>query len=232
MSKHGGRRKGAGRPAGPFPVVQHRFRPHHEDHDPMHITLRARRNLPSFRTQRVQALVRSLLRRAREHFQIVHFSIQSNHLHLIVEAEDKAEVASGMNSFASRFAKRLNQILGGRKGKVWDHRYHRRDLTTPTAVKRALVYVLANWKKHGHAARAAPLLDPFSTAAEFNGWSDPWPGDLLVERATGDPATLGWRPPEPKTWLLGLAWRRNGLLSIGAAPALRPGSRDYGRSKT
>lgn len=159
-----------------------------------------------------------LLSRVRPDFQIIHFSIQRDHVHLIAEAQDKRALASGMNSFASRFAKRLNKLLGGRRGKVWDHRYHRHDLATPTEVRRALAYVMENWKKHGELGVA--LVDPFSTAPRFDGWTiivrarDYPPERWRLEWGIGRSLEETWPPPAPRTWLLRKGWRRRGLIEL------------------
>lgn len=90
----------------------------------MHITLRRRSGLPSFREQLVHELVVASMARLNDHrFQIVHHSIQTNHIHLVVEADDRDVVTRKMSGFAIAFAKRLNnQLLGGRRGKVWSDR--------------------------------------------------------------------------------------------------------------
>lgn len=193
------------------------------------MTLRALANLPSLRAERVRAMLSELLRRrARADFQIVHFTIQRDHVHLIAEASDKTALASGMNSLASRFAKRLNKMLGGRKGKVWDHRYHRHDLRTPNEVKRALAYIFGNWKKHGEVGTS--VVDPFSSALHFGGWAVqdgrlpwiPWhtprvrpPPRWQLEWGMGREALAdAWRPPPPRTWLLGKGWLRRGFVLL------------------
>ena len=64
-------------------------------------------------------LVRGILEDPRiEGFRVVHFSIQHDHLHLIVEAEDKPTLSSGVRSLVIRFAKRLNQRILDRKSVV------------------------------------------------------------------------------------------------------------------
>ena len=50
-----------------------------------------------------------LQRRYREHFQVVHYSIQSNHLHLIVEAADPRSMRVGVSALVIAFAKRLDK---------------------------------------------------------------------------------------------------------------------------
>src|SRR5690349_10500547 len=88
----GGKRPGAGRKRRlARPNVAHRARPVHKARFPVLVTLRAMRGLPSFRQQLVLKTVKELLL-AQQHrvgtaFRVPHFSIQTNHLHLIVEAE-------------------------------------------------------------------------------------------------------------------------------------------------
>ncbi|MBL8901071.1 MAG: transposase, partial [Planctomycetes bacterium] len=54
---------------------------------------------------------------------IIHYSIQKDHLHLLVEADDRTCVARGMNALLSPLARALNK-LWGRRGKVFPERYH------------------------------------------------------------------------------------------------------------
>ena len=84
-------------------------------------------------------------------FRLVHYSIQANHVHLIVEAESATALGCGMKSLAARFARAVNRALG-RNGPVLVDRYHLHTLKTPREVRRALAYVLLNARKH--AARA------------------------------------------------------------------------------
>jgi putative transposase len=195
------RAKRRGPKVGARPRTRHRARPEHEARHPSHITLRAGRRVGSLRAERVLRLVRSIVARPKhDGFQVVHFSIQSDHVHLIVEADDKEALAWGVRSLVIRLAKRLNQMRGS-SGAVWADRYHRRDLGTPTEVRRALVYVFTNAKKHLGVASKAEVVDLCSTAPSFDGWSRPL-GAAITSRA----------PPHlaPKTWLLRIGWKRGG----------------------
>ena len=214
----GGRREGAGRPkkaAKDRTFVAHHPRPTHKMRHPTHVTLRARSGLPNFRNQRVQSMLRGILqeqrlqRRYREHFQVVHYSRQSNHLHLIVEAADPRSVRAGVSGLVIAFAKRLNKLLERATGKVWSDRYHSRELTTPSEVRRALVYVLQNARKHGFDL-LGPFIDPLTTAKSFAGWNTP---------TIPDPEPFP--PRAPRTWLLRDGWstRGGGLLSPYERPA-------------
>ena len=84
----GGRRPGAGRkPAGPTAGVPHRRRPLHHGGQPVHVTLRAVRGLPSLRRARLfPALRRGLGAASAATFRVVHYSVQANHVHFLVEA--------------------------------------------------------------------------------------------------------------------------------------------------
>lgn len=216
----GGRRPGAGRPR-KHPrqraFIEHVARPPHKKRHPVHITVRARKGLPSFRHQLVHRMVQAILeaqpeRRYGGDFQVVHYSVQSNHLHLIVEATDKRKVRSGVSGLVIAFAKRLNKLLARLTGKVWADRYHRRDLTTPSEVRNALVYLLQNFRKHGTSTRG-PVVDHFSSARLFAGWT--LPVDAL-------PTPARFPPRRPRTWLLGTGWTLHGPLSPREAPAPAP----------
>jgi REP element-mobilizing transposase RayT len=216
----GGARVGAGRPRKPAKnrtFVAHHARPLHKRRHPTHITLRAKKGLPSFRTQRVHDMLRAILerqirlRRYRDHFQVVHYSIQSNHLHFIVESTDKRAMRSGVSGLVIAFAKQLNRLLERLTGKVWSDRYHSRELTTPSEVRRALVYVLQNVRKHGFE-QLGPFIDPLTSARRFAGWNM-----AVSDGPEPDP----FPSREPRTWLLGEGWstRGGGLLSPSERPA-------------
>src|SRR4029079_10068870 len=109
---------------------------------------------------------------------IVHLSIQSNHLHLIVEAEHKTALAKGMQAFQISAAKQINQIISKRRGvrrrgRVFSERYHARALKSPRSVRNAVAYVLNNWRRHredrAELARTWGV-DPYSSGVYFNGW--------------------------------------------------------------
>jgi putative transposase len=193
----------------------------------MHVTLRRFANLPSFRQQRVGTMLLRLIHRLNDaRFQIVHFSIQSNHLHLVVEAEDRATITKKIAGLMIAFAKRLNrQLLGNRRGKVWADRYFRRDITTASEMHAVLRYVFGNAKKHGLIPQDATVLDPYSSAWTFDGWAEPVP--IIVG---GD----HWPRPIARTELLRRDWIVSGLLSLrtpvgSAGPSGASGDRSRAR---
>ena len=96
---------------------------------PCHVTLPVLRGLPSLRDGRVLREIEGAFRRgcARRGIRLIHYSIQDDHAHLIVEAGGAHALANGMKSLASLFAFAVNRGLG-RTGKVLADRYHRRVL--------------------------------------------------------------------------------------------------------
>ena len=139
-------------------------------------------------------------------FRLVHYSVQGNHMHLIVEAEGTASLARAMKGLCVRIARQLNRELG-RQGRVFADRYHARALSTPREVYSCLRYVLLNRKHRNEqlAGRAEEYgVDECSSSAYFDGWAAgavrcaprlPGEGDPVL------PAT---------TWLLKTGWRRYG----------------------
>ena len=200
----GGRRAGAGRKPSPGRrCVPHRRRPMHDRRCPVHVTLRARGGLPSLRREDVfGAMSRALHAASNARFRVLHYSVQSDHVHVLVECDDGA-LRRGVQGLAIRTAKALNRLLA-RSGKVWGDRYHSRILRTPREVRNALVYVLQNWRKHLQAGNA---MDPRSSARWFDGWRVPF------SVPAGPPPVRAAR-----TWLASVGWRRHGLLDVNEVP--------------
>ena len=218
----GGARTGAGRKPGTRPPVRHGQRERFRRPLPTHVTLRVQTDVPSLRTV---AIVREIERTfaagcVRPGFRLVHYSLQGNHAHLMVEAQDQVALACGMKAIGSRLARAVNRVAG-RRGRVLADRYHHHLLRTPREVHRALRYVLLNARKHAGKARGAvravrTVFDPASSARWFDGWKmgkrsvpsapEPAAGRVLVPVARA------------RTWLLTTGWRRHGLLDPADVP--------------
>jgi REP element-mobilizing transposase RayT len=219
FKKRGGKRRGAGRPPkGKRAGSPHKARPFLHQRYPVHVVLRTVGAVGSLRRRCVYQAVReaTLTTARRENFRIVHLSIQRNHIHLLVEADDKRALASGMQGFQISAAKHLNAAISKgkpgprRRGIVFPDRYHAEIITSPTQARHALNYVMNNWRKH-REDRRAPMsswaTDYFSSAGMFPDWLE-----------YGDDAFL-WRGPDtyeplwvyqPRTWMLRKGWRRGG----------------------
>ena len=152
-------------------------------HIPVHVTWRVEegieslRRVPSFR-----AMARAFqVGKDRFGFRLVHYSVQGNHLHLIVEAEDRTSLSRGMQGLGIRLAKALNRVMQ-RSGSVFADRFHAHYLRSKREVARAIAYVLGNWFLH---------------AGRENG---PWDVDQLSSVA--EPGTT----VQPQSWLLRFGW--------------------------
>jgi REP element-mobilizing transposase RayT len=116
---------------------------------PVHVTWRMRDDVWQLRTRRCfGVLARAFWGGAnRFGFRLVHYSVQGNHLHLLVEAEDARSLSRGMNGLGVRVARGLNRVMR-RHGKVLEQRYHGHILKTPTEVRHAGAYLLQNAARH------------------------------------------------------------------------------------
>jgi REP element-mobilizing transposase RayT len=167
----------------------------------------------------VRAFRRSLAEACeRGEFRVVHYSLQRDHAHLLVEARGKRALSRGMKSVAARLARAANRAFR-RRGSVLDGRYHARVLTTPREVRRALAYLLLNARRHFAkrlgSAPAAVRLDPASSARWFDGWR--W----APSHDTESPSRDGPREVAPaRTWLLRVGWRRWGLVDPAEVPGI------------
>ena len=184
------RRRRGGRPRKPTAErgVPHAARPMHVRRHPVHVTVRIAAGMPSLRDGKVFPTVRRVLQRAahqfRQMFRIVEYSVQSNHVHLVVEAANERELSRGMQGFGIRLAKHLNLRLG-RQGRVLSDRYHSRTLRTPTQTLNALRYVRQNTHLHRwrEGQRASWNPDPCSTALDAIRTKLPDPSSYLLGRA-------------------------------------------------
>ncbi|MBM4265261.1 MAG: hypothetical protein FJ144_01390 [Deltaproteobacteria bacterium] len=75
-------------------------------------------------------------------FRVLHYSLQRDHVHLLVEAESRSALARGMKSIGARLARAVNRVFRLR-GAVLDGRHHLRVLRTPREVRSALACVPA-----------------------------------------------------------------------------------------
>jgi putative transposase len=228
----GGKRPGAGRPPnGARAGEKHQARPAHQARHPVHVVLRVVRAVGSLRRRRMYHAIRqaTLTAARRDGFRIVHLSIQRTHVHLLVEADDKHALATGMQGFQISAAKHLNAAISQgrpgprRRGSVFPDRYHATVITSPRQARHALSYVLGNWRKHAEDRNAITRgwsIDWFSSAAMFPDWQE-----------YGDDEVFLWRGPPtydplwvyaPRTWLLRAGWKKSGPISCHDVPSSTP----------
>ena len=219
------RHENPGRPRGKHPRVAHASRTDFPSTNPCHVTMRVMPGLPSLRDGDVAREIEAACRKGctRESIRLVHYSVQDDHAHLIVETGGAQALGRGMKSLASLFAFAVNRGLG-RKGKVLRDRYHHKVLKSPRQVRNAIAYVLLNARRHA-AKRIArrksmglrnvvPLarargVDLYSSGRWFEGWRAG-----RAARPSADPPVA-----EPRTWFLRKGWRLHGLIDPSEIPA-------------
>jgi putative transposase len=209
----GGPRPGAGRkPGAGRRRVPHRRRSPVRRDRPLHVTLRLLEGLPRLRRgpafERLQSSIRGGHKRD---FRVIHYSVLDNHVHLIVEADDRGALSRGMKGLTTRMTKALNK-LWGRRDTIFADRYHDREIATPRQARAVLLYVICNFRKHSAEAgrRLEPRwVDPFSSARQLDGWKQ----TVRLEPGVVAPA---------RTWLLRVGWKRHGLLDAHAIPGAAP----------
>jgi REP element-mobilizing transposase RayT len=161
----GGARKGAGRkPKGERAGVPHVERDVLKPRFPVHVTWRMEKGVWNLRTRRCFGPMRQAIfaGAVKNGFRLVHYAVMGNHVHLIVEAQDRVKLATGMQGMGVRIAKALNRVMG-RQGRVIGDRYHAHILRTPSEVKRARHYLLTNAQHHYAHAHAHALADEFAS---------------------------------------------------------------------
>lgn len=203
----GGPREGSGRPRIEG-SESHQKRAEISRHHPLHVTSHLVRGRNTLRKRAELSVIRGALAAQvkREGFRLIEYSIQSNHIHLLVEADSKKLLASGLGGIFTSIAKRLNKHWG-RTGKVFRERYFARALRTPREVKNVLNYLFFNWRKHKTYLGVREFLDLCTSAIHFQGW-----GCELPKLPDWVPRTR--ETDEAQTWLLRVGWsKHHGLLA-------------------
>lgn len=205
----GGKREGAGRPKKKNKLRRdplHRTRPEFPARYPQHVVLRTCRDVPRLRRGKIYRAIRKTLGRmlGMLGFQVVHVSIQHNHLHFLVEAAGKEALRVGMQGLAISAAKAINKVTK-HKGKVFEYRYHATSITSPRQARNALAYVLRGSTRIGRerarhirwSLRCAPskttllrsamsprVMRPFVWAFPPHGPANDFSSDSAIRRAS------------------------------------------------
>lgn len=200
--------------------VPHGSRPELKNGNVAHVTIKLKEGLPSLRMGKALQVVLAAIERVNqgEWIRIVHFSVQSNHVHLIVEAKNSADLSRGMASLNTGLGMRLNRLWNRvGEGSVFMERFHLVLVTSPPQMRNVLNYVLRNDVRHGLNLRT---LDPCSSALSFTGWKQ-----LQNSKRQQQEAAARCVSAQPQTWLLQSGWQlvkgQYKLLSTAKGPKVQ-----------
>ena len=181
----------------------HDRRARHDARHPVLLTLRAARGVPSLRSRGLFTAVRDAITQTGDAaFRVLHFSVQQDHVHAILEGDSHDALVAGIRGLVIRIALAVKRVARVRK--VWGDRYHARALATPREVRHAIAYVLLNFRKH---LRAPAGIDPCSSGPWFSGWA-----------RCPHPAAAPAPTSAARTWLAATGWRRLGLIHTHEQP--------------
>jgi len=140
--------KRAGRPAKNDRAIRHIERPKFHRMRSLHLTIKIRENKADIQNKRILIRLAHSIQRARlQGLKVLHFALEYNHVHLLVEAGSHEILHKAMQALGISFAKGINKIKS-RKGAVYKHRYHFRQISTPRDLKNVIHYILQNHRKH------------------------------------------------------------------------------------
>ena len=137
-----------------------------------HCTLGLAACLPSLRQEQERKVIEACCLAAKVRFgcNLLHYSIQRNHMHLVLLAPDSKSMSRWAQGYCIRLAKALNK-LWGRSGKVWRDRFHSTFTRCTYGMQRMVNYVLNNARKHKLDIPKGEV-DPYSSAPWYTKWMD------------------------------------------------------------
>jgi REP element-mobilizing transposase RayT len=165
--------KGAGRMAIHDRGIRHIARDQIKRTTPLHLTIKIESKKAGIKNKNILTALHHSIKNARLlGLRILHYSLEYDHVHLLVEADNNGILGRGMQSFGISFSKGINKIKQ-MNGRVFKSRYHFRKLKTPSEIKNVLNYILRNGIKHKHSSS---ILNPYNSFVVINDFSKLYPG--------------------------------------------------------
>ena len=164
--------KGAGRPAKHDRGIRHIARDNFKRLTVLHLTVKIDRTKSGLKNKQTLKLLWHAIKKARlKGLRIIHYTLEFDHVHLLVEADSKSMLGTGMQSFGITLSKGINK-LKGLKGQVFKTRYHFRKLKTPSEVKNVIHYILGNSIKH----KSSSFINQYNSLIAVESFSNLYPG--------------------------------------------------------
>lgn len=152
--------KRAGRPAKWDRGIRHIRRDRINKPTSLHLTIKVRENKADIKSKRIlKALHHAIIRARLKRLKVIHYTLEYNHVHLLVEVQDHKVMHQAMQALGISFSKAINKVKSV-KGSVYKHRYHLRKLKSSRDLKNVLHYIFNNGVHH---RRTASILDPYNS---------------------------------------------------------------------
>ena len=152
--------KGAGRPAIHDAGIRHISRPLIKKASSLHLTVKIKKNKAEMKNKAVLAILKRAIRNARKQgLKVIHYSLEYDHAHLLVEVDNNQVLGKGMQAFGVTIAKAINKLKRD-SGGVYKHRYHFRQISSSRELKNVMSYIFSNGVKH---KTAKSLVNPFNS---------------------------------------------------------------------
>lgn len=142
----------AGRKAIHDPGIRHTHRPVFKKPASLHLTIKIAKEKSNLKNKEVLSILkRAILNSRKMGLRVIHFTLEYDHIHLLIEAENNHLLGKGMQSFGVTLSKAINK-LKKTSGQVYRHRYHFRKITSARQLKNVMNYIFRNGLKHGTSA--------------------------------------------------------------------------------
>ncbi|MBC7712718.1 MAG: transposase [Rhizobacter sp.] len=171
--------KGAGRKAIHDKGIRHIEREAIKKDTVLHLTLKITREKAALKNKMILKCLHHSIKKARGlGLKVIQYTLEYDHIHLLVEASDKVQLGIGMQSLGISLSKGINKIKA-QKGKVFKNRYHFRKLSTPKEIKNVLNYILGNGIKH---KETTSIVNPYNSLCGIKFLKNLYPGfELMIE---------------------------------------------------
>lgn len=181
--------KGAGRKAIHDKGIRHIERELITKETVLHLTLKIKKEKSSLKNKFILKTLQNSIKKARLlGLKVLQYTLEYDHVHLLVEASNNISLGKGMQSLGISFSKGINKIKG-QKGSVFKTRYHFRKLKTPQEIKNALSYILGNGIKH---KEAFSILSPYNSLSSVRDFKNLYPGfEVTIEESIKKSLHLG-----------------------------------------
>lgn len=139
----------AGRPPKTDPGIRHTRRPLLKKPSSLHLTIKIEKQKSHLKNKTILAILkRAILNARKQQLRVIHFTLEHDHVHLLIEAENNRVLGKGMQAFGVTLSKAINR-LKKLTGQVYKHRYHFRKITSSRQLKNVMSYIFRNGMKHG-----------------------------------------------------------------------------------